>query len=176
MANTSHHFKVLRQARLVETSAVAIRTSSTPWASRGLDCLAVLDISGAALARAKTRLGSAAETPIWIEADVTSDWTLKPMDTWHDRAVFHFLTAPEDRAPYKDYLLQTLKRGGGAIIATFALDGPEKCSGLGGTLLAGTARRRARSHVRTARCAPARPHDAMGQHAIVEYSRFVRTH
>lgn len=67
-------------------------------AVRGLECLAVLDVSGAALDRAKTRLGPAASIPIWIEADVASDWSLKPMDIWHDRAVFHFLTAPEDRA------------------------------------------------------------------------------
>lgn len=99
-------------------------------AARGLDCLAVLDVSGAALNRAKARLGTAAQTPIWIEADVTSNWTLKPMDIWHDRAVFHFLTAPEDRAVYKRHLLDTLKPGGWAIIATFGPDGPDKCSGL----------------------------------------------
>jgi hypothetical protein len=52
------------------------------------------------------------------------------MDIWHDRAVFHFLTAPEDRARYRQHLRQTLKPGGTAIVATFALDGPEKCSGL----------------------------------------------
>jgi hypothetical protein len=68
--------------------------------------------------------------PIWIAADVTGNWTLKPMDVWHDRAVFHFLTAPEDRACYVDHLRQTVKVGGTAIIATFAPDGPEKCSGL----------------------------------------------
>lgn len=99
-------------------------------AARGLDCLAVLDVSGAALERARTRMGSAAQVPVWIEADVTGDWTLKPMDIWHDRAVFHFLTTPEDRARYKRHLLDTLKPGGAAIVATFAPDGPEKCSGL----------------------------------------------
>ncbi len=98
--------------------------------ARGLHCLAVLDVSGAALARAQARLGSASQTPIWIEADVTSGWTLEPMDIWHDRAVFHFLTTTEERARYKDHLLTTLKPGGTAIIATFALDGPEMCSGL----------------------------------------------
>ena len=99
-------------------------------AARGLDCLAVLDVSGAALERARTRLGQAAHVPTWIEADVTGDWTLKPMDVWHDRAVFHFLTTPEDRARYKRRLLATLKPDGSAIVATFAPDGPEKCSGL----------------------------------------------
>ncbi|MGE3841219.1 MAG: trans-aconitate 2-methyltransferase [Vicinamibacterales bacterium] len=98
--------------------------------ARGLHCLAVLDVSGAALDRARSRLGPAARVPIWIEADVTSDWTLEPMDIWHDRAVFHFLTTPDERTRYKQRLFETLKRGGSAVIATFALDGPERCSGL----------------------------------------------
>jgi SAM-dependent methyltransferase len=98
--------------------------------ARGLDCLAVLDISGAALARAKTRLGASAAIPIWLEADVAADWSLKPMDIWHDRAVFHFLTATEDRERYRFHLLRTLRTGGSVILATFAPDGPEQCSGL----------------------------------------------
>jgi SAM-dependent methyltransferase len=99
-------------------------------AGRGMDCLAVLDISGAALQRAQSRLGETAKVPVWIEADVTGDWTLKPMDIWHDRAVFHFLTTPEDQARYLEHLRAVLKVQGSAIIATFALDGPETCSGL----------------------------------------------
>jgi hypothetical protein len=98
--------------------------------ARGLDCLAVLDVSGAALERARTRLGELANTPTWIEANVASDWSLKPMDIWHDRAVFHFLTDAGDRARYRAHLLKTLKLNGSAIIATFAPDGPESCSGL----------------------------------------------
>jgi SAM-dependent methyltransferase len=98
--------------------------------TRGLHCLAVLDISAAALARARARLGPAAHTPIWIEADVTGDWSLKPMDIWHDRAAFHFLTEQSDRERYLQHLGETLKPGGTAVIATFALDGPERCSGL----------------------------------------------
>jgi len=98
--------------------------------ARGLDCLAVLDVSDAALQRAKTRLGSKADVPIWIRADVAGDWSLKPMDIWHDRAVLHFLIDPADRRRYLDHLLQTLKSGGSAIIATFAPDGPATCSGL----------------------------------------------
>lgn len=99
-------------------------------AARGLQCLAVLDVSGAALERARSRMGAAAAVPIWIEADVSGPWSLKPMDIWHDRAAFHFLTDPSDRAAYRAHLLETLKPGGSAIIATFALDGPETCSGL----------------------------------------------
>jgi len=99
-------------------------------ASRGLDCLAVLDVSGAALNRAKGRLGDLAGAFTWIEADVTSAWALKPMDIWHDRAVFHFLTTAHERDGYRAHLLQTVKPGGAVIIATFATDGPEHCSGL----------------------------------------------
>jgi SAM-dependent methyltransferase len=99
-------------------------------ASRGLDCLAVLDISGAALDRARSRLGPAAAIPTWIEADVTGAWSLPPMDIWHDRAAFHFLVDAADRAAYRGHLLRTLKPGGHAVIATFAPDGPERCSGL----------------------------------------------
>lgn len=99
-------------------------------AARRLDCIAVLDVAGAALDRARTRLGVNASIPTWIEADVAGEWSLKPMDIWHDRAVFHFLTDPQDRTRYVDHLRRTLKVGGNAIVATFALDGPEKCSGL----------------------------------------------
>ena len=98
--------------------------------ARGLECLAVLDISGEALHHAQARIGAAAQIVTWIQADVTGAWSLKPMDVWHDRAVFHFLTVPEDRAHYRDHLVATLKPHGSAIIATFAPDGPEKCSGL----------------------------------------------
>lgn len=97
---------------------------------RGMDCLAVVDVSAAALDRARTRLGAAANAPTWITSDVTGEWTLKPMDVWHDRAVFHFLTDAEDRTRYLAHLKDTVKPGGTVIIATFALDGPERCSGL----------------------------------------------
>ena len=97
---------------------------------RGLTCLAVLDVSGVALDRARARLGAKAAIPRWIEADVTGAWTLSPVDFWHDRAVFHFLTDPDDRARYRQRLLETLQPGGSVILATFAPDGPERCSGL----------------------------------------------
>jgi SAM-dependent methyltransferase len=96
----------------------------------GLDCLAVLDVSHEALDHARARIGSASRLVTWIESDVTGAWSLKPMDVWHDRAVFHFLVEPEDRRRYLVHLRQTLKVNGGAIIATFAPDGPDTCSGL----------------------------------------------
>ena len=66
----------------------------------------------------------------WIEADVTGEWQASPVDIWHDRAVFHFLTTSAQRYAYVAHLRRTLKAGGTAIIATFGLDGPTKCSGL----------------------------------------------
>jgi len=98
--------------------------------ARGLECLAVLDVSDTAIQHARARIGARAQVVTWLSTDVTADWFLKPMDIWHDRAVFHFLTDAEDRRRYRERLGQTLKVGGAAIIATFAPDGPEKCSGL----------------------------------------------
>jgi SAM-dependent methyltransferase len=88
----------------------------------GFEDVSVLDLSGAALKAAKARLGIRADRVHWQPA--------KPYDIWHDRAAFHFLTDEKDRVAYIARLTRGLKAGGHAIIATFALDGPEKCSGL----------------------------------------------
>jgi SAM-dependent methyltransferase len=146
-------------------------------AARGLDCLAVLDVSGAALHRAQARLGETAAALTWIEADVTADWSLKPMDIWHDRAVFHFLTAPADRAEYVSHLRRTLKLDGTAIVATFALDGPDQCSGLPVAryspemLLAELG-----DGFRLVEAVPYVHHTPWGSGQSFQYSRFVRTH
>ena len=90
----------------------------------------VLDLSGAALKAAKARLGARADRIHWLVADATVWEPVKRYDIWHDRAAFHFLTDEKDRTAYIARLKRGLKIGGHAIIATFALDGPEKCSGL----------------------------------------------
>jgi SAM-dependent methyltransferase len=90
----------------------------------------VLDLSAAALDTAKARLGTRAAKARWIVADVTAWQPPASYDIWHDRAAFHFLTDANDRAAYVACLKRALKPGGHAIIATFALDGPERCSGL----------------------------------------------
>jgi len=90
----------------------------------------VLDLSAAALEAAKARLGERANQAHWLVADATTWDPSRMYDVWHDRAAFHFLTEERDRAAYIARLKQSLKIGGHAIIATFALDGPEKCSGL----------------------------------------------
>lgn len=93
--------------------------------------LSVLDLSAAALAAARIRLGTRASAVRWIEADITrADLPAQRFDVWHDRAVFRFLTAAEDRAAYVRAVFDSVKPGGHAIVATSAEDGPEQCSGL----------------------------------------------
>src|SRR5688572_29222154 len=96
----------------------------------GLECITVLDISAAAIARAQDRLGARAARVHWIVADVTAEWAAPTVDFWHDRAVFHFLVEQADRDRYVARLGQAVKPGGHAAIATFAPDGPTRCSGL----------------------------------------------
>jgi SAM-dependent methyltransferase len=97
----------------------------------GYTNLSVLDISAAALAAARERLGARAQAIRWIEADITNtDLPRHETAVWHDRAVFHFLTEPEDRMTYVSEVLHAVKRGGHVIVATFAEDGPTQCSGL----------------------------------------------
>lgn len=90
----------------------------------------VLDVSAAALTAAKARLGHAAAGASWVVADVVGWKPARRYDLWHDRAAFHFLTEGADQRAYVDCLAEALPPGGHAIIATFALDGPERCSGL----------------------------------------------
>lgn len=96
---------------------------------RGYKHLAVLDISGNALAYAKKRL-AATEQIEWFESDITAFQSPHQFDLWHDRAVFHFLTTAADREHYVETLQHTLKPGGHLIMAAFAIGGPSKCSGL----------------------------------------------
>ena len=91
----------------------------------------VLDISAAALTRARDRLSGRAELVQWIEADITNvELPRQSFDVWHDRAVFHFLTTEEERRRYATTAAQALRIGGRIIISTFAPSGPSRCSGL----------------------------------------------
>ncbi|MCK1476553.1 class I SAM-dependent methyltransferase [Bradyrhizobium sp. 197] len=92
--------------------------------------VAVLDISANALDAARKRIGAAASMVDWIVADATTWRPAKTYDLWHDRAAFHFLTESRDRTAYIERLRSAVAPGGHVIIATFALGGPEKCSGL----------------------------------------------
>jgi 2-polyprenyl-3-methyl-5-hydroxy-6-metoxy-1,4-benzoquinol methylase len=92
--------------------------------------LTVLDLSESAISIAKQRLGTRAAGVSWIVADVTQWQPRRQYDLWHDRAAFHFLTESADQNAYSERLTKALRPGGHAIIGTFALDGPERCSGL----------------------------------------------
>ena len=99
--------------------------------ARGFSDVTVLDISATALERAKERLGGEAARVRWIVADVTRAVLQKDAyDVWHDRAVFHFLVSAQERAAYAALAARCIREGGHLIIATFAPDGPARCSGL----------------------------------------------
>jgi SAM-dependent methyltransferase len=97
---------------------------------RGHQDLTVADVSEAALARAREGMGADAARVDWVVADVREADFGREFALWHDRAVFHFLTAEADRHAYRDVLQRSLAVGGLAIIATFAPEGPTSCSGL----------------------------------------------
>lgn len=99
--------------------------------AHGYSQVCVLDISAAALAVARERLGQGGSSVRWIESDIT-EATLPASGyaIWHDRAAFHFLTADEAVDAYRRQVLHAVQPGGHLIIATFAEDGPVQCSGL----------------------------------------------
>ena len=98
---------------------------------RGFSDLTVLDISLTALEATKKRLGQAGDRVRWFAADITSvPLPEHSFDIWHDRAVFHFLTAADDRAAYVRNVLHSMRPGGFVIVSTFGPEGPTRCSGL----------------------------------------------
>jgi len=99
--------------------------------ARGVQAITVLDLSQQALDLARARLGEGADRVNWLAADLLSaDLPAAGFDLWHDRAVLHFLTAPEQAAAYAAQAARAVRAGGHAVIGGFAPDGPERCSGL----------------------------------------------
>lgn len=117
------------QARIVDVGAGA-----SPLAQRLLDLgyrnLTVLDVSHAALSLLRSRLGARASQVHFVVGDLLRLDSIGEFDLWHDRAVFHFLTEAADRARYAELAAKSVAAGGSLIVATFAPDGPESCSGL----------------------------------------------
>jgi ubiquinone/menaquinone biosynthesis C-methylase UbiE len=97
----------------------------------GYEAITVLDVSGAALSRARARLGELAERVSWKEGNIlTAELPRRSVDVWHDRAAFHFLTTTDQRSMYVAQVERIVRPGGHVIMATFAEDGPSRCSGL----------------------------------------------
>lgn len=96
----------------------------------GYSDVTVLDVSDAALSRSRARLGQQASRVSWIIADITNWLPVRTWRVWHDRAVFHFLTAGDDQDAYLSALKAATISGSVAIMSCFALDGPDRCSGL----------------------------------------------
>jgi SAM-dependent methyltransferase len=93
--------------------------------------LTVLDVAGVALHIARERLGARAASVNWLQADARFvPVASSAFAVWHDRAVFHFLTDPRDRAAYVDSVRAAVRPGGHVIVASFSPDGPAQCSGL----------------------------------------------
>lgn len=93
--------------------------------------ISVLDVSQTAIDVTKQRLGPAAERVHWLTADVTNaEFAPSSYDVWHDRAVFHFLTAMDQRIAYVRQVARAVKPGGHVLVSTFGPEGPTKCSGL----------------------------------------------
>ena len=98
--------------------------------AEGYSDITVLDVSAVALGRSKTRLGGIADKLSWVVADITQWQPVRTWDIWHDRAVFHFLTDSVAQDAYISALKGGTVPGSAVIMATFALTGPERCSGL----------------------------------------------
>ncbi|NOT06960.1 MAG: class I SAM-dependent methyltransferase [Gemmatimonadales bacterium] len=97
----------------------------------GYTDLTVLDLSGAAIAAARAALGPRADRIQWLEDDILeADLVPNGYHFWHDRAVFHFLTDPGARSAYVEQVRRAVPSGGFVLVATFAEDGPSRCSGL----------------------------------------------
>jgi 2-polyprenyl-3-methyl-5-hydroxy-6-metoxy-1,4-benzoquinol methylase len=99
--------------------------------ARGYQNVTILDISSTAIEVTKQRLGVSSERVRWVTADITKvDLSPSVYDVWHDRAVFHFLTAADQRVAYVLQVAKAVKPGGHVLVSTFGPEGPTKCSGL----------------------------------------------
>lgn len=122
--------EVSRSAPIIDVGGGA-STLVDDLLDRGYTDLTVLDVSDRALAIAQARLGPRADRVRWIAADITeAALPAEAYTVWHDRAVFHFLTTEGERRAYVAAASRAVRPGGHVIIATFAEDGPSRCSGL----------------------------------------------
>ncbi|HJS40971.1 MAG TPA: class I SAM-dependent methyltransferase [Sphingomicrobium sp.] len=114
---------------LVDVGAGAA-TLADALLDRGWSDLTLVDVSEPALEASRQRLGERAGKVNWEVADIRHWRPDRTFDVWHDRAVFHFLTEAAGRTGYKRALAEGTRPGSHVVLATFAPDGPEQCSGL----------------------------------------------
>ncbi|HEX9513066.1 MAG TPA: class I SAM-dependent methyltransferase [Puia sp.] len=124
-----HGFQLPKTARIIDIGGGDSRLVDY-LLDEGFVDITVLDISGEALERARQRLGSRADRVKWVEQDITKFEPPAPFDCWHDRAAFHFLTTREQIKKYISIAGKGIREAGYAVIGTFSINGPEKCSGL----------------------------------------------
>ncbi len=135
-AHAGLSLKLIRDAGVPLTASVidvggGASTLVDDLIAEGFENNTVLDLSAAALSRAQARLADRAAAVTWLEADILEiDLAAHAYDVWHDRAVFHFLVTARERRAYVQKVLRAVKPGGLVIVATFAEDGPNQCSGL----------------------------------------------
>lgn len=119
-----------RDARILDAGAGA-STLVDDLLARGFEHLTLLDLSAAALEVTRARLGARASQVTFLVGDAAEPLVPEgSIDLWHDRAVFHFQTDPVKRSAYVERIARAVRPGGHVILATFALDGPERCSNL----------------------------------------------
>jgi ubiquinone/menaquinone biosynthesis C-methylase UbiE len=125
-----HNTRLGKNAAIIDVGGGASKLVDD-LVTEGYADLTVLDLSSSAIAVAKQRLGIYADAIHWIEGDITLiELPIHRFDIWHDRAVFRFLTDPSDRHAYVERVMKAVRPGGHVIVATFAEDGPDQCSGL----------------------------------------------
>lgn len=131
----AHSLELIRRTKLrTHDKVIDVGGGSSRLADalldEGQENITVLDISEEALAASRDRLGAAATKVKWIAGDVLRAPLDGPYMLWHDRALFHFLRTSAERRAYIDRVHEHVEPGGYVIVATFADDGPERCSGL----------------------------------------------
>ncbi len=122
-----HSFHMPKSARIIDIGGGDSKLVDY-LLEEGYENLSVLDISPTSIERAKKRLGEKAAKVTWIVSDITAFHPETTYDIWHDRAAFHFLTAPEQITIYKNIVEKAVT--GYMVIGTFSESGPKKCSGL----------------------------------------------
>lgn len=124
----------LRLVADVAGSVVDVGAGASVLADRLLEAgradVTLLDLSPHALDVVRARLGPDAARVRFVTADVLGWEPGRTFDCWHDRAVFHFLTAPGEQAAYVQTAARVVATGGAVVMGTFASDGPTRCSGL----------------------------------------------